>query len=448
MTSLFIFHRDLRVVDNKALLRMVKAGATRILPIFIFTPDQVDHNPYFSDHAFQFMCQSLSDLRQATGRTLTCFHGDEVKIVESLIRELGDVNGIAFNTDYTRYAKQRTANMEKLCKKWGIPCILAEDYTLLEMHRIRDGGYYSVFRPYFDRVRDLDKEIQVSRKRVDGFVAYRGKMKQVHESSYFTLDKNIQPGGRKAALRILSTLGKFRDYDKTRNNPSIDTTRLSPHIKFGTVSIREVYERADRVSIELVRQVVWHDFYAQLMNYLPYHQTLGGGNFQNKKITWSSKPTLFKKWCDGRTGFPIVDAGMRQLNATGWMQNRVRLITSNFLTLVMGIDWRKGEKYFAQKLVDYDPSSNNGNWQFTAQVGIDRVPYLRIYNPFQQAKDYDPSCTYIKRWIPELMKVDKKIILNWNKITSSEWKALEVEYPLPVIDYEHGRRESERKYKK
>jgi deoxyribodipyrimidine photo-lyase len=180
------------------------------------------------------------------------------------------------------------------------------------------------------------------------------------------------------------------------------------------------------------------------MYYLPSKQTLGGGNFKNKNIKWKSKSSQFKSWCQGKTGIPIVDAGMRQLNETGWMHNRLRLIVSNFLSLVLGIDWRKGEKYFAQKLIDYDPSSNNGNWQFSAQVGIDRVPYLRIYNPFTQAKEVDGNCVYIKKWVKELKDVDCYDILRWDKVCK-EYKGM---YRYPIVDIQEGMRDAKKRYKR
>jgi deoxyribodipyrimidine photo-lyase len=172
--------------------------------------------------------------------------------------------------------------------------------------------------------------------------------------------------------------------------------------------MREVFHSYENV--DLLRQIIWHDFYASLMYFLPEEDTLGGGNMQHKKIKWKHSESMFRKWCDGKTGVPFVDAGMRQLNETGWMHNRLRLITSNYLTMVLKIDWKKGEKYFAQKLVDYDVASNNLNWQFSGQVGTDRNPYAIVYNPYLQSKKYDKDCKYIKKWVPELRDVDCKLI--------------------------------------
>ena len=195
---------------------------------------------------------------------------------------------------------------------------------------------------------------------------------------------------------------------------------------------------------DLVRQVIWHDFYAQLMNYLPPKKTLGGGNFQNRKVRWNRNYSFLKRWKEGNTGYPIVDAGMRQLNQTGWMHNRVRLITSNFLSIILGINWKEGEKYFAQHLVDYDPSSNNGNWQWSAQVGTDKVPYLRVYNPLKQAFDIDPTTEYIRRWVPELSSLSDDEILEWNKVDISS----KIDYPKPMVDFSTSYRKAKLRFKR
>ena len=454
MTSLFIFHRDLRTVDNLALSSLSKVS-DRIIPIFVFTPTQIDpeKNKYYNSNSVQFMCESLLDLYKQTGNKLTCFYGDLPEIVEKIIKQ-HDIEKIGFNLDYTPYAKERTEKMRRLCNKYNIECITEEDYTLVNMSDVRGDQYYSVFKPYYDKVIKLLKgrEMSLKKKEIHFFKpAWSENLKKMSRGSFskfYTENRDIVRGGRENGIELLKRLLKnkeIRSYDKNRNTPSIETTHLSAYIKYGTVSIREVYHIFKKIaSPDLIRQLIWHDFYAQIMYYLPEKQTIGGGNFKNKKMVWENSPSLFKKWCEGRTGFPIVDAGMRQLNTTGWMHNRLRLITSNFLSLILGIDWRKGEKYFAQKLVDYDVSSNNGNWQFTAQVGIDRVPYLRIYNPFTQAKEVDPKCIYIKKWVKELREVDNKIILGWDKY--SEEFSKEIGYPLPIIDYSDGRKKSMRKY--
>lgn len=207
---------------------------------------------------------------------------------------------------------------------------------------------------------------------------------------------------------------------------------LSAHNKFGTCSIREVYYAiADTFSKEhtLIRELYWRDFFTHVAWNFPY---VFGESFHKKfdKLKWSTNAKAFKAWCDGKTGFPVVDAAMRQLNSTGYMHNRARLIVSSFLTKDLHIDWRLGEKYFAQKLVDYDPAVNNGNWQWSASTGCDAQPYFRIFNPWLQQKKFDPICAYIKEWVPELKSVDTKIIHNWFD------QAKQINgYPLPIVDH-------------
>ena len=445
MTSLFIFHRDLRINDNLALNELSKISK-HIIPIFIFNPIQIspEKNKYFNDNSVQFMIQALKNLKKMTKGKLQIFYGDPKKVLSSILKN-NDIDAIAYNSDYTPFAKKRNKSYKSIAKKYNNKVITSQDYTLLDMEIIRDKAY-SVFNPYYKKVlknkipNPTKSIIHFSNKKLRGISSYTfNKLDSLYKENKDVLVK----GDRKQALTILKNIRRFKNYPKTRNIPSINTSLLSAHIKFGTVSIREVYYSM-RKNRELTRQLIWHDFYAQIMYYIPEKQTLGGGNFKNKNIKWKSTSSKFKAWCEGKTGFPIVDAGMRQLNKIGWMHNRLRLIVSNFLSLILGIDWRKGEKYFAQKLVDYDPSSNNGNWQFSAQVGIDRVPYLRIYNPFNQAKEIDSNCKYIKEWVDELRDIDNYDILRWDKVCK-EYKGV---YRCPIVDIKESMRESKKRYKR
>ena len=229
-------------------------------------------------------------------------------------------------------------------------------------------------------------------------------------------------------MRIAKT--SIQHYSKTRNELSISTSELSPYIKFGCISIREVYQ-AFKTKHDFIRQLFWRDFYANILYSFPH--VLGSAMKPNyNKLHWHNNSNLFKKWCNGETGYPVVDAGMRQLLQTGYMHNRARLIVSSFLVKTLLISWEKGEKYFAQHLVDYDPASNNGNWQWTAGSGADSQPYFRIFNPWEQTKNYDSNCEYIKQWIPELKDVPNKDILNWEN-TYSQYK--NIKYPKPIVNY-------------
>lgn len=451
--GIFIFHRDFRVVDNLGLNELSKYSKN-IIPIFIFTPSQVTkENPYHNSNSIQFMVECIENLKKLTKNRLILFYGKTEKIITDILKNNKNVSYIAFNEDYTNYAKKRDKKIKLIAKKFKVEVITKQDYTLLNMEDVRGDDFYSVYKPYYNRVLEILRKNPV--KIIKGnprFSSYKLKGVKTFKDIKKFYEKNdslLVKGNRKQALSILKNIRKFSKYNKTRNIPSINTTLLSAHIKFGTVSIREVYKSFSRLgkSNELIRQLIWHDFYAQLMYYLPYKQTMGGGNFKKKNVKWLKSKKYFKAWCEGKTGFPIIDAGMRQLNKIGWVHNRIRLIVSNFLTLILGIDWRKGEKYYAQKLVDYDPSSNNGNWQFSAQVGIDRVPYLRIYNPFKQAKDVDKDCKYIKEWVEELRNVDKKDILNWDKVCKDYKNKNKNKYICPIVDISDKMKEAKMRYK-
>jgi deoxyribodipyrimidine photo-lyase len=428
-TGLFIFRRDFRFEDNLSLVELSKT-CTTIYPIFIFTPTQTTKNTYFSSNSFQFLVESLKTLP-----TVSLFFGDNVDVITHLIDTL-EIDVVAQNRDYTPYAKQRDAQIRKVCEKKGVEYISLDDYTLVPYDSVRNGSYYSVFNPFYAQIQ--------KRTIVPTQTVRRRSFKSVPTTKYSTTfakieklytynDNVLVKGGRKNALAILRKLKNFKNYANIRNLPKHNTTLLSAYIKYGCVSIREVY-RAMVKSVgkgsELVRQLVWHDFYAMLMDGLdPKQTTQGKGNFQNKTVKWVSNASHFLKWCEGKTGFPIVDAAMRQLNIQGWMPNRCRLIVSNFLAHKLRIDWRKGEKYFAQMLIDYDVSSNNLNWQFTAGVGTDRTPYARIYNPFRQSKEYDKDCEYIYRWIPELDGVEPKAIHTWD----TAYDEYDTKYPRPIV---------------
>ena len=428
MSSIFLFHRDFRTIDNTSLIALSRLSKS-IHPIFILTPHQVDpsKNPYYNERIILFMMECVLAIPH-----LQIFYGDTIDVLESLFKR-NDITHIGFNLDYTPYAKKRTERVQKLAKAHNVAIVAHEDYTTLEMNRFRDKGYYKVFKPFYENLLKQD----VPKPSTTNIATHFSKTRLACAREFvFKFAKQTRDTHRKDALAILRDKGLVKNYTETRSIPSIETTHLSKYIKFGVVSIREVFYayQGNRAATDLLRQVIWHDFYASLMHFTPPQDTIGGGNLQHKKQTWTYSPkknTLFRKWCEGKTGFPLVDAGMRQLNETGWMHNRVRLIVSNFLTMTLGIDWHKGEKYFAQQLIDYDVSSNNLNWQFSAQVGTDRNPFVRIYNPFLQSQKYDPDAEYIKRWVPELRDVPVSDIHKWYK----KWDLYKNVYVKPIIKY-------------
>jgi deoxyribodipyrimidine photo-lyase len=452
--GLFIFRRDLRIPDNKGLY-LADYLCNNIYTIFIFTPEQVSEtNKYKSDNSVQFMIESLKDLATNISKQdgkLYTFYGHNDNIITTLIKSLY-IDCVIFNADYTPYAIKRDSNIIQLCDHLNVCVEYAHDYYLHEPGSILNGSKqpYQKFTPYYVVASSKKVDNPLKTKKLALKTITTGK----HLEHQLTLDiafnkftkdnKNILVhGGRENGLKQLIIAKKLiANYSKTHNELSKETSLLSAYIKFGCVSIREVYHLY-RSKHAFIRQLYWRDFYAQILFHFP--QTLGSSLKQNyNKINWHYNANWFNKWTKGETGFPIVDAGMRQLLVTGYMHNRARLITSSFLVKTLLIDWQKGEQYFAQQLTDYDPASNNGNWQWTAGSGADSQPYFRIFNPWLQSIEHDPDAEYIKKWIPELKDVPVKAIHNWYK----DWSNYKnVNYVKPILNYEQQKEKILQMYK-
>ena len=438
--GLFIFRRDFRIIDNNG-LNLANSICKRIYPIFIFTPEQVTGaNKFKSDNAVQFMIESLQNLASQInkmGGKLLCFYGHNDQIVSYLIKAL-DINAVCFNADYSPYAIQRESSIINICDKMGVAVEYGHDYYLFEPGTIVNGtgGPYQKFTPFYNASLRKKVEAPASLRKIH----FASSNKHL-ENSILLVDAlkrftKINPdilihGGRDNAISQLRIAAKnIKNYPKTHNELSHPTSQLSAYIKFGCISIREVY-KTFRSKHDFIRQLFWRDFYANILYSFPH--VLGHALKPNyNKVLWHNNTTWFNAWTKGETGFPVVDAGMRELNSTGYMHNRARLITSSFFVKTMLIDWQKGEKYFATKLTDYDPASNNGNWQWTAGSGADSQPFFRIFNPWLQAENFDPNCEYIKKWIPELKDVPVKDILHWE----TEWENYKnTGYGKPILDY-------------
>lgn len=446
--GLFIFRRDLRLDDNTGLIRALKE-CEAVIPAFIADPRQLERNAYRSDNCVQFMVESLEDLEgqlKGKGGKLFLFSGKAEEVVAKLIKK-EKVDIVYVNRDYTPFSKKRDSAIAKVCTKAKIPFAVHNDVLLIEPEDALKGNGepYRVFTPFFKNAKKKKVREPVQSRAKNYFKgAIKGQAKGIYKKMLKKRNKNLHVnGGRKKALKILKSLDKFDDYKDTHDFPSKDTTYLSAHNKFGTVSIREVYHAIkSKLSAfhPLLRQLYWRDFFTHVAFHFP---RVFGESFHKKydRIKWKNDKKVFKAWCDGKTGFPIVDAGMRQLNETGFMHNRVRMIVGSFLTKDLHIDWRWGEKYFAQKLVDYDPSVNNGNWQWVASTGCDAQPYFRIFNLWSQQKKFDKKCKYIKEWVPELAEVEPSVI-----------HALETEkvegYPPPLVDHDKERKVALAAYKK
>jgi len=438
--GLFIFRRDLRIVDNNG-LNLLNEKCKNIFTIFIFTPEQVGSgNKYKSDNSVQFMIESLQDLASQiskSGGHLYTFYGHNDKIVADCIKAF-DINVVCFNLDISPYAKERDEKIIKLCEHMKTYVMYDYDYYLHQPGTIVNGSGepYQKFTPYYNAA--LKKKIEspagprkIHFKRSESHIP--GKISLEQAFNKFTKENPdiLVHGGRPEAIKTLKTAVRTQThYPKTHNELDKQTTQLSAYLKFGCISIREAY-KALHGKRDIIRQLIWRDFYANILYSFPH--VLGHAMKQKyNKVHWHHNTNWFKAWCDGETGYPVVDAGMRQLNETGYMHNRARLIVASFLTKTLLIDWREGEEYFASKLTDYDPASNNGNWQWVASTGADSQPYFRIFNPWEQAKNFDPDCEYIKKWVPELEDVPEKDILNW-EIEFNNYK--DIKYPKPIVDY-------------
>lgn len=432
--AVHIFTRDLRIIDNNS-LNILGGKNLSVYPAFIFTPEQVKNNRYKSDNAVQFMVESLKDLDDSLQKKLGLFYGDFAKEVKSIIKKIKPTI-ISITKDYTPYAVKREKILLKICEEENIQCLIIEDYCLNYPNNIK---LYQKYTPYKNTALKTLKKIPIPKTSTIKFSKVNGNFTFTKASKLYTFnDKLNLHGGRVNGLKQLSkTQTNQKQYNKTRNDLEKQTSELSAFIKFGCISIREVYWNIKKhldPSTILISQLIWRDFYFQLGVGFPH--VLRGKPLKEKydKIKWNNNTEKFKKWKEGKTGFPIVDAGMRQLNSTGFMHNRARLITASFLVKTLLIDWRLGERYYATQLYDYDPLVNNGNWQWVSSSGADSQPYFRIFNPWLQGKKHDPECKYIKKWVPELEEIEPKIIHNWYKYhNKEEYKNM---YLKPIIDFD------------
>jgi len=437
--SIFLFRRDLRLIDNTGLIGASKSSLQTI-PCFILDPKLLKKsNPKFSKFRLQFLQECLIDLDEQLQQEkshLSIFSGLPEKIIENLINIL-KIDAVFVNTDYTPFSKKRDENIRKICNKYKVDFIATNDLLLHDVDEIKTlkDQPYKVFTQFFSKA----KELPVRKPQRYHFSNLSGnKIK-----SDITIDKvenyfgknnhELSFGGRKSCMQLMDNLKNLTNYKDDRNFPAINgTSMLSAHNRFGTYSIREVYHKILQVlgpTHTLITEIHWRDFFTYIMHHYPYSFSKEF-NKKYQKIPWSKNKTTFTKWCEGKTGFPIVDAGMRELNVTGFMHNRVRMIVASFLTKDLHVDWRYGEQYFASKLVDYDPSVNIGNWQWVASTGCDAQPWFRIFNPWLQQQKFDSDCIYIKKWIPELESLSSKVI------HSLDTKYPEnIDYPKPMIDH-------------
>ncbi len=417
--TIFWFRRDLRLHDNAGLYHALKNGIP-VLPIFIFDQNILDELEDRCDRRVEFIhgaLQEIQDLLKKAGTTLDVRYGNPPAVFKALLNEY-DVKKVFTNHDYEPYARERDRSVEDLLKKNGIPFHTSKDQVIFEKNEVikDDGKPYTVFTPYSRRWKSVLNNFYLrsypNKKYFSQF------FKQPEKKLISLPEMNFRPAG------MAFPPGKWkeeviRNYKEQRDIPSVKgTSRLSVHLRFGTISVRELAREAGALNETFLNELIWRDFYQMILWHFP-RVVIHSFKPDYDKIKWRNNEKEFGAWCKGQTGYPIVDAGMRELNETGFMHNRVRMIVASFLTKHLLIDWRWGESYFAKKLLDFDLAANNGGWQWAAGSGCDAAPYFRVFNPYLQTQKFDPDFKYIRKWVPELD---------------------ELTYPRPIIEHEAARK--------
>ncbi len=399
--NIFWFRRDLRLVDNTGLNKALASGL-QVLPLFIFDTNIIDELPP-DDPRVSFIYESLSAIDKELnkfGSSVLILKGDPLKVWEELASTY-NINEVFINKDYEPYAIERDNLIESLLAEHGTGFRRFRDQVIFEENDIlkSDGKPYTVFTPY------KNSWLRKFREDLTSFVPKKMPENLTFYKNLIRFPSRGELEQQKSSIRVRDyDLSVIPDYHKYRDIPAVDkTSYLSPHLRFGTVSIRELVLKAYKENPIFLNELIWREFFMQILYHFPHVVT---NNFKSlyDDISWRNDENEFLRWCNGETGYPIVDAGMRQLNSTGYMHNRVRMITSGFLCKHLLTDWRWGEAYFAGKLLDYELSSNNGNWQWAAGTGCDAAPYFRVFNPETQQKKFDPAMEYTRRWVEDIDK--------------------------------------------
>lgn len=425
--SVFWHRRDLRLSDNAGLFKALK-GSDPVQPLFIFDKTILEKLPK-KDLRVQFIYDYVQKLKEEYNRLgvdLWVYFGNPEDVFREILL-LEKVSTVYTNRDYEPYALERDKAIYELLKEQGVAFVGAKDHVIFEKDEVlkEDGLPYTVFTPY-------------SRK-------WKSKLNPFYIKSYPVEKylKNLNSGGEQTKIPGLSELGFeetptvefpancvedaiLEKYHETRDIPSVKgTSRLSVHLRFGTISIRELVARAETINESFLNELIWRDFYQMILFHFP--QTVSDAfKPQYDRIEWENDEKLFAAWCEGKTGYPLVDAGMRELNETGYMHNRVRMVTASFLTKHLLIDWRWGERYFAEKLLDFDLAANVGGWQWAASCGCDSAPYFRVFNPTLQLEKFDPDRIYVRKWVKEFGSQT---------------------YPKPIVEHKTARERAIERYK-
>ena len=468
--ALFLFHRDLRLFDNTSLNYAIKEGYI-IIPVFIFPPEQIDplKNKYFSHPAVQFMCESIEDLSNKLNKIsseLLLFKGDNIKILEEIYKSL-NFEALFTNMDYSKYAYERDSKIEKWCNNNSVNYKSYEDYGLFSLQEglMNDVSPYLVLSAYYKKylkelnVRDVQKNVAISKNFYKGVINIKDQITLSNIKKFYNENINIKEhGGRENSLNIIKNVATFKNYKHDRDYPAKDsTTHLSAHLKFGTISIRELYWELNKEfgkDNPLIRELVFRDFYMKIFALNPELQRgVALHSKLDENIPWNSVKKNYKSgdiktkkywkaWISGNTGFPLVDAGMRQLMKENWVHNRIRMLVACVATKYLLLDWRDCSQFYYKNLVDCDIFSNTAGWTWAASVGPDPLLYFRApFNPYIQSKKFDIDAVYIKKFIPELEGVDSNDIHKWGdeKIRN---KYPNIKYPAPIVDQKEASQNS------
>lgn len=423
--TVFWFRRDLRLCDNHGLFEALQTSK-KVLPIFIFDTEILSKLEDKEDKRVDFILQAITILNQylkKSGKSIKIFHGTPLDIFAEICSKM-HVENVFVNEDYEPSAIQRDLKIKQFLAEKNINFISYKDQVHFHKDEIlkSDGSPYTVYTPYSKqwllKYKEENLEYFPSEHHLENLFDAKlqnfdlkkiGFQKTVYQFEIPKIDSEI-----------------LKHYHETRNFPTEKTSEMSVHLRFGTVSIRKLAKRAHQLNETYLKELIWREFFMQILYHFPkvVHES-----FKRKydNIKWIYDEINLIKWQEGKTGYPIVDAGMRELNETGFMHNRVRMVCASFFTKHLLMDWRIGEAYFAQKLLDYDLSANNGNWQWSAGSGCDSAPYFRIFNPTEQQKKFDPELKYVKKWVKEFGTKD---------------------YPKPLVEHKFARERALETYKK
>ncbi|QFU83736.1 cryptochrome/photolyase family protein [Natronorubrum aibiense] len=451
---LYWHRRDLRGTDNRGLARAVSLSADPVVPVFVFDPIILEHASPVRVACLLEALEGLREWYRERGSDLLVARGEASDVLPRLAAE-HDIDAVVWAEDYSGLARERDRAVTAALEDDGVACETVHDAIHHEPGSItpNEGDHYSVFSYFWKKWRDREKREPVEPPAADALADVMGEPLPSRSELGFdeptaTPQSVTQAAARERVTEFCSE--PIYRYADDRDKPAIDgTSRLSPHLKWGTIGIREVYEATERAAeraetdddresvTAFQRQLAWREFYAHVLAFNPETVTENFSGYEHA-IPWRNDPDELEAWKAGETGYPIVDAGMRQLRSEGWMHNRVRMLVASFLTKDLLIDWREGYDWFRRNLADHETANDVGGWQWAGSTGTDAQPYFRVFNPVKQGREYDPNADYIREYVPELEAVPADTIHDWPALESDRRVTLAPSYPAPIVD--HGER--------